>query len=112
MAAGKHPFPFRTRQLSPPAPMVLGGRPPGRVGRRRDFALTRPTADRGGPRCIFGDPTHVPPVPTSHLAHLAPRPPRTSHLACWRGRRLCVDVFCDHWRHVWSDVSTDLSCAH
>ena len=37
MAAGKHPFPFRTRQLSPPAPMVLGGRPPGRVGRRRDF---------------------------------------------------------------------------
>ena len=40
MAAGKHPFPFRTRQLSPPAPMVLGGRPPGRVGRRRDFFMT------------------------------------------------------------------------
>ncbi len=35
MAAGSHPFPFRTRKLSPPAPMVLGGRPPGRVGRRR-----------------------------------------------------------------------------
>ena len=35
MAAESHPFPFRTRQLSPPAPMVLGGRPPGRVGRRR-----------------------------------------------------------------------------
>ena len=35
MAAGSHPFPFRTRKLSPPAPMVLGERSPGRVGRRR-----------------------------------------------------------------------------
>ena len=35
MAAESHPFPSRTRPLSPPAPMVLGGRPPGRVGRRR-----------------------------------------------------------------------------
>src|SRR5436309_10485590 len=35
IAAESHPFPFRTRKLSPPAPMVLGGRPPGRVGRRR-----------------------------------------------------------------------------
>ena len=34
-AVGSHPFPFRTRQLSPPAPMVLGRRRPGRVGRRR-----------------------------------------------------------------------------
>ena len=38
MAVGSHPFPFRTRKLSPPAPMVLGWRRPGRVGRRRDFA--------------------------------------------------------------------------
>ena len=35
MAVGSHPFPFRTRKLSPPAPMVLGRRRPGRVGRRR-----------------------------------------------------------------------------
>src|SRR5215510_9278777 len=35
MAEGSHPFPFRTRKLSPPAPMVLGRRLPGRVGRRR-----------------------------------------------------------------------------
>ena len=35
IAAGKHLFPFRTEKLSPPAPMVLGGQPPGRVGRRR-----------------------------------------------------------------------------
>ncbi len=33
MAVGVHPVPSRTRQLSPPAPMVLGGQPPGRVGR-------------------------------------------------------------------------------
>jgi len=25
MAEGSHPFPFRTRPLSPPAPMVLPG---------------------------------------------------------------------------------------
>ena len=35
IAVGSHPFPFRTRKLSPPAPMVLGERSPGRVGRRR-----------------------------------------------------------------------------
>src|SRR3954452_4909069 len=35
IAAGAHLFPFRTEKLSPPAPMVLGGQPPGRVGRRR-----------------------------------------------------------------------------
>ena len=49
MAAGKHPFPFRTRQLSPPAPMVLGGRPPGRVGRRRDSSEQRVRATWRGP---------------------------------------------------------------
>src|SRR5947199_6309519 len=42
MAVGKHPFPYRTRQLSPPAPMVLGGEPPGRVGRRRDSPAKAP----------------------------------------------------------------------
>ena len=42
MAVGKHPFPYRTRQLSPPAPMVLGGEPPGRVGRRRDSLAEAP----------------------------------------------------------------------
>src|SRR2546425_11132215 len=37
LARGKHLFPFRTEQLSPSAPMVLGPRGPGRVGRRRFF---------------------------------------------------------------------------
>ena len=35
IAWGKHLFPFRTEQLSPTAPMVLGSQGPGRVGRRR-----------------------------------------------------------------------------
>src|SRR6201996_2945762 len=35
IAKGRHLFPFRTEQLSLSAPMVLGGQPPGRVGRRR-----------------------------------------------------------------------------
>ncbi len=37
MAWGSHPFPFRTRKLSPTAPMVLPPRRGGRVGRRRDY---------------------------------------------------------------------------
>ena len=33
MAAGLHPFPSRTRQLSPPAPMIVGPQGPSKVGR-------------------------------------------------------------------------------
>jgi hypothetical protein len=47
IARGKHLFPFRTEPLSLSAPMVLGGQPPGRVGRRRSF--TRGPSLRGGP---------------------------------------------------------------
>src|SRR3954447_15818081 len=44
MARGKHLFPFRTEQLSPSAPMVLGSQEPGRVGRRRfDQYTSRPS---------------------------------------------------------------------
>ena len=47
LARGKHLFPFRTEQLSPSAPMVLGPQGPGRVGRRRFFLNTgRPRAAR------------------------------------------------------------------
>ena len=41
MARGKHLFPFRTEQLSPSAPMVLGPQGPGRVGRRRSESVQR-----------------------------------------------------------------------
>ena len=40
IAWGKHLFPFRTEQLSPTAPMVLGSQGPGRVGRRRFLGQT------------------------------------------------------------------------
>jgi hypothetical protein len=42
IAAKSHPFPSRTRKLSSPAPMVLGGSPPGRVGRRRNNRTKAP----------------------------------------------------------------------
>ena len=42
MARGKHLFPFRTEQLSPSAPMVLGPQGPGRVGRRRFSFIAEP----------------------------------------------------------------------
>src|SRR3954463_458840 len=42
IARGRHLFPFRTEQLSPSAPMVLGPRGPGRVGRRRFIYTGRP----------------------------------------------------------------------
>src|SRR5664280_2489370 len=48
LARGKHLFPFRTEQLSPSAPMVLGPQGPGRVGRRRFFLVTRAAIWRPG----------------------------------------------------------------
>src|SRR6476620_5588482 len=54
IAAGSHPFPSRTRKLRLPAPMVLGGRPPGRVGRRRISQARTPLRGRSSrftPRC-------------------------------------------------------------
>jgi hypothetical protein len=50
MAEGSHPFPFRTRKLSPPAPMVLGRRLPGRVGRRRISLWKRAAYGRSSSR--------------------------------------------------------------
>jgi hypothetical protein len=46
MAEGRHPVPSRTRKLSPLAPMVLPGRPGGRVGRRRDSFEAPPDPGR------------------------------------------------------------------
>ncbi len=57
MAEGSHPYPFRTRKLSPPAPMVLGGRLPGRVGRRRISLEKRAAIWR--PSSRFRRPVHV-----------------------------------------------------
>ncbi len=43
---GSHPFPFRTRKLSPLPPMVLRGKLRGRVGHCRDY-LSSPSSDSG-----------------------------------------------------------------
>src|SRR6201996_223833 len=51
IARGKHPVPFRTRKLSPSAPMVLRGGPRGRVGRRR--AYLKEAAPRKGRAASF-----------------------------------------------------------
>ncbi len=40
IAERPHPFPFRTRKLRSPAPMVLPGQPGGRVGRRQAYLQT------------------------------------------------------------------------
>ena len=60
MAEGSHPFPFRTRKLSPPAPMVLGSRGPGRVGRRRVRTDGRTPGDWGS-FVVFRPPIGSPP---------------------------------------------------
>src|SRR3954451_22396600 len=52
MARGKHLFPFRTEQLSPSAPMVLGPQGPGRVGRRRFDQCNEPPS--GGSFALSG----------------------------------------------------------
>ena len=73
MAAGKRPVPFRTRKLSPPAPMVLLPGGSGRVGYRRpnNFTHRHPPHNRlcGGCRffvpglCVPASRT-PPPTPT------------------------------------------------
>ncbi len=51
LARGKHLFPFRTEQLSPSAPMVLGLHGPGRVGRRRFNVRQRAARRAARGRC-------------------------------------------------------------
>ncbi len=58
IARGKHLFPFRTEPLSLSAPMVLGGQPPGRVGRRQFF---QGAALRGGSFYVYGPLANIHP---------------------------------------------------
>ena len=76
IATGKRPAPFRTRKLSPSAPMVLPGRPGGRVGRRR----TPPPGWRSSPSPTPGagrtTATHAlchPPHTSNHTHPVQPR---------------------------------------
>src|SRR5216683_4756486 len=54
ISEGSHPFPSRTRKLSPPEPMVLRGKPCGRVGRCRIFLFTvKPVEPKKFHRLLF-----------------------------------------------------------
>ena len=58
LAERSHPFPSRTRKLSSPAPKILGGQLPGKIGRRRDFHTgwcPRRIARSAGHRASLGD---------------------------------------------------------
>src|SRR5687767_1496787 len=63
LAEGSHPFPYRTRSLSPPARMVLPGRLGGRVRRRQPyFERPRRLARAGGGVRVWG-------AATTHFIH-------------------------------------------
>ena len=51
--SGPHPFPFRTRKLSPTSAMVLPGCPGGRVARRWDLFGRRQTRHAAGAVFVF-----------------------------------------------------------
>jgi hypothetical protein len=86
IARGKHLFPFRTEQLSPAAPMVLGTHVPGRVGRRRSFLTSRPQGGSSSfgvhPAALLGQVSGVArsiagqPASRSRSARSAAAPPR------------------------------------
>ena len=89
IARGKHPVPSRTRKLSPSAPMVLRGRPRGRVGHRRTYHPKKAGPLRGPAslRCAHSaaipashTPISAPAHPISRAPHL-PRTPSPGHLS-------------------------------
>src|SRR5215204_5612585 len=75
ISVGSHPFPSRTRKLSPPEPMVLHGKPCGRVGRCRIFFLPAGAFTRQ--RVFFWrtarQATRAAPVPCGRLRAFAPQ---------------------------------------
>src|SRR5438128_8938358 len=75
-ASGPHPFPFRTRSLSPTAPMVLRSRERGRVGRRRHLIETPLSLPDSGAFRVVADlrpPTSDLPPPTSEPRRSEPK---------------------------------------
>ena len=89
MARGSHPFPSRTRKLSLSAPMVLGERSPGRVGRRR-ISRREPTASAVA-SSSFSAASSVACSRRGWLVAWSPcrviRPPRSSSRGDGRSRR-------------------------
>ena len=89
-AAGKRPVPSRTRKLSLLAPMVLGGRPPGRVGHRQEtlfyctiarLLIARLPAEVLGRFFVVGHPESRPSRVGLVTGGLSPGNPTTSLIA-------------------------------
>ena len=103
LAEGLHPFPSRTRKLSPPAPMVLRWQRRGRVGRRR-IKIKKPRTFPGlfcilpvfqHPGPIRSRTAHEDPGTGERTVQQSPRfhlPAKTSHSSagiCQTMRRRC-----------------------
>ena len=67
IARGKYLFPFRTEQSSPVAPMVLGLKGPGRVGRRRSLPSEPP--HKGGSKAMKNTAATYSPGPIRDKYH-------------------------------------------
>ena len=113
-----HPFSFRTRQLSSPAPMVLHGQLCGRVGRRRfslyktpvsinvrrGFCFVVPGRSGGSTRSILN--TAV--IPALFRADMTPAPASLASVA-YR----CIAPLTASWfrRHLNSKMNRERSAA-
>ena len=96
MAAGKRPVPFRTRKLSPPAPMVLPPGGGGRVGYRRPNNFTPTPATHQPNWCAAGDALY--PAPSTGNT-----PPHCGLLGVQGGSaplRTTPVTRCGHRRHL------------
>ena len=114
LAVGKHPFPFRTRQLSPSAPMVLHTRVVGESGRCRKVFLSKsPRAIEGAscPAAFFhvGFRDAQDSLTLTELATaVALRPARTRAAAPWPRRPPLIVIGVDggEWkviRRLWAE---------
>ena len=84
-ASGPHSFPFRTRSLSPTAPMVLRPRGRGRVGRRRHLLMKPLITPRGQGLCRVHTRARTRhPYPT----HVQPRAATLTHPPCLTSPRV------------------------
>src|SRR3712207_5374857 len=90
IARGERPVPFRTRKLSPSAPMVLHGRPCGRVGRRRTPIHRKGHPTRGGLFCV-SRPWFSPPPAGGNATFCTSWTPNRGHNVYF-SRRVAVDV--------------------
>src|SRR5687767_14563073 len=94
MAEGKRPATFRTRKLSPPAPMVLHPTECGRVGHRRTNFDVRAAPFRDGPHAFIEAP-HSPSLwkgsagPQNHMRTQPQQLPHAWAETATPGRKRC-----------------------